>query len=157
MLLCTLSERPNIIGIDLRSGEVALTMETDKPVTSLALCADQRTLCSAEAGGVRLWDAATLTQEDMLPIQGWECEAASFDPKTQRIAAGGADMWVHVFDRNSKAQLDVCKGHHGPVHTVMFSPSGDTFASGSEDGTIRIWNNGGSVTTEAAPVAETNS
>ena len=31
------------------------------------------------------------------------------------------------------------KGHHGPVRSLAFTPSFDNYASGSEDGTIRIW------------------
>lgn len=66
------------------------------------------------------------------------------------------DPWVRVYGLVDGNEMELYKGHHGPVHAVMYSPDGEMYASGSgeplfqytwlrliheitEDGTIRLW------------------
>jgi serine-threonine kinase receptor-associated protein len=61
----------------------------------------------------------------------------SKDGKTLVLA--GQDFWVHLVDVGTSKELDILKGHHGPVHCCRWAPDDITFASSAEDGTIRIW------------------
>lgn len=47
-----------------------------------------------------------------------------------QFIVGGADCTVRVFDYGTGKELELHKGHHGPVHCVRYSPDGNTFASG---------------------------
>jgi translation initiation factor 3 subunit I len=38
----------------------------------------------------------------------------------------------------TQTEIASVKGHFGPIHTLQFSPDGKSFASGSEDGYVRI-------------------
>jgi serine-threonine kinase receptor-associated protein len=49
------------------------------------------------------------------------------------------DTWVHVWDFETEQELETGKGHHGPVWTTCFSPDGKLYATGSEDGTVKLW------------------
>jgi WD40 repeat protein len=40
---------------------------------------------------------------------------------------------------NSKKVIHLLTGHSDPVKSVVFSPDSQTLASGSEDGSVKIW------------------
>jgi len=123
---------------DARSGMQVSTAFAKASVASLELSRDSKYLTSAAGKEVTFWDAATLVPQKMFTMNV-ELNSASLHPTNTKFVAGGVDFYVHVYDFATGEELEVHKGHHGPVHCVRFSPDGETFASGSEDGTVRIW------------------
>ncbi|EGS23705.1 uncharacterized protein CTHT_0004040 [Thermochaetoides thermophila DSM 1495] len=64
------------------------------------------------------------------------------DLKNRKIVVGEEPgTWARVYDWEDGKELDVHKGHHGPIWSIAFSPDGNLYATGSEDGTIKMWKN----------------
>lgn len=127
---------------DVRTGGVVRSLETKSPVTSAEVSQDGRYITTADGFTVKFWDA---NHFGLVKSYNMPCtvESASLEPKFgYKFIAGGEDMWLRVFDFYTGEEIACNKGHHGPVHCVRFSPGGESYASGSEDGTIRIWQTG---------------
>jgi WD40 repeat protein len=62
-----------------------------------------------------------------------------FSPDGARIASGGADKSIKLWDAASGRLLRTFDGHSDTVGSVAFSPDGTRIASGSDDHTIRLW------------------
>merc|ERR1712141_438283 len=52
---------------------------------------------------------------------------------------GGEDCKLYKYNYDTGEEIESFKGHFGPVHCVRFAPDGELYASGSEDGTLRLW------------------
>lgn len=139
LLLAALADKAGISVYDVRSMQQVQTIETASPVLSLEVSYDRRHITTTESRVVKVFDAASLQLYKELPLQKHSAESASYCAARRRIVTGGEDMWVHLYDCDTGQELECNRGHHGPVHTIRFAPTGDSYASGSEDGTIRLW------------------
>ena len=110
-----------------------------------AIAGSQKLILSVAAGTkVFFFDLSDsesfkLIKEYQMPIHFREEGGVTLHPNGKKFVAGGSDLWVRVFDFETGEELECHRGHHGPIRCVRFSPDGCSYASGSEDGTIRLW------------------
>jgi hypothetical protein len=84
----------------------------------------------------------------LVGVQGWTIETrghrgvvrvTAYSADSQRLASGGEDGTVRIWEPVSGRLLRVLVGHARGVSSVAWSPDGKTLASGSEDNAVRLW------------------
>ena len=55
------------------------------------------------------------------------------------FATGSQDKLVRLYDLSTGDIIATFEGHNHYITSVLFTPDGRTLASGSEDGTILLW------------------
>ena len=63
---------------------------------------------------------------------------AAFSPDGQSLAVA-SDIGVWLYDVATLRERALFTGHRGEVSSVSFSPDGTILASGSRDGTVKLW------------------
>ncbi|KAF3480083.1 serine-threonine kinase receptor-associated protein [Arthroderma uncinatum] len=70
----------------------------------------------------------------------YELASVAVNKATNRFVTGSTgDTWARVYDLETDEELEVQRGHHGPIWSLSYSPDGKIYGTGSEDGTIKLW------------------
>jgi len=123
---------------DVTSGQEVRRIDFPSVVSDIEVGNESRTLTMTYGSHVAFWNLDNLTaiKEFEVPTQ---VHSASLKPDQSIFVCGGEDFKIYKYNFETGTEIDAFKGHFGPVHCVRFSPDAELYASGSEDGTLRLW------------------
>mmetsp|Transcript_18102 Transcript_18102/g.30231 ORF Transcript_18102/g.30231 Transcript_18102/m.30231 type:complete len:310 (-) Transcript_18102:270-1199(-) len=129
---------------DVRTLAEARSLSFEGSVNSVELSQDARTMTIAAGNEVSFWETSSWQcikrfTLSVIEANGYGVNTATLHPQQRFFVAAGGNFWVYVHDFATGAEVQCNKGHHGPVYGVRFTPDGKAFASGGDDGTIRLW------------------
>lgn len=130
---------------DVRSGKLERGLDTGATCKSGELSIDGTLLSvTCDDATVSVFDLQKMERVRRFKVpQATESASVRF-PDMDMVATGGQDLVVRRFapvspQSEELVEMEANRGHHGPVWVMRFAPDGATYASGSNDGTIRIW------------------
>lgn len=141
------SKAPVIVEDTLREGLLAMrlrvVLRTGRAVSVVRFSPDGSQVLVAGKGGARLYDRSHgYSVRRLLPASNIADAAFSPDGRLVVGAGTGRDHAAHVWDVSTGAVLFSLQ-HEGGVLSVAFSPDGRFIATGSTDGTARLWSTTG--------------
>lgn len=139
-----------------KTGEKIRTLQTPGGITDLAVTPDGKQIMSAHFRlGIRFWNMETGKQDGVLRTvlersvagvsgsESMELEmplaSMALSPDGNYLLAGDAYKTIYIWDFRSRRLLQKIEDNSEAVNSLSFSPNGKLFASGSLDGSIRLW------------------
>jgi WD40 repeat protein len=156
----TFSQNGKYLAAMNRNSEVRLWKTADwseiasrshSKVAAVAFSPDANQLFTAGGSEIQTWELAHQSQPNR-----WNIDHAThfaFAPGASILAAADTAqvwMWQHT-SKSTPGWFQVARfAHQGRLTSIAISPDAQTIASGSEDGTARLWNPGGRELTRMA-------
>jgi WD40 repeat protein/predicted Ser/Thr protein kinase len=142
-------ENPRLVRLRDETGRVVCTIKLPKgrQAWMVALSPDRKLVALAvlpteEDLGVRIGIYDTASGEERASCTGSQdiFNALVFSPDGRRLAAGGDDRVIHIWDAATTGKpLTECRGHTSKVLSIAFRPDGSRLVTAAHDDTVRQW------------------
>ena len=127
---------------DVATGSHIRTLTDTREVVSVSFSPDGKTLASGGRDGtLLLWDAITGARIHSLTRYTGSVSSVSFSPDGGLLVSVGDwhSKTVRLWDANTGALIRTLTGHTDYIHSVVFRSDSRLLASGSDDGTVLLW------------------
>jgi WD40 repeat protein len=116
---------------------------TDERASSLAFSPDDVRLALGHTDSITLWNVTkTGIQEHSVILDNHRgfSDILIFSPDGKTLLdSKWSESRIQLWDVDTGSSLGTLSGHTEPIETLVFSHDGKTLASGSEDGTVLLW------------------
>jgi len=131
-------DEPVIRQWDVRTLSEVNSITLPKPILGMQLSYDKTVLCVAYSNNVAFYNSENL---DLIKTHTMKTSVNSVSLSADKTCyvTGGEDFLLYKCSYEDGSQIESYHGHFGPIHCIRFSPDGELYASGSEDGTLRLW------------------
>src|SRR5262249_3545290 len=108
-------------------------------VSALAFSADGKTLISTgRDGGIRFWDMESGKERHRIQERTW-VRIIAMAPDGKTFASAGPFNYIRLWDTPTGKERVPAEGHLGIVRSLSFLDNGHKIVTGSDDGTVRLW------------------
>jgi WD40 repeat protein len=133
---------------EVATGKRFRTLRTDKPhglhnYQSITFSRDGRLVAALSWAGTVVWEVASGKEVLHVHPHGEHASAAALGPDGRRLATGGKDGVLEVWDTTTgRNLLTLLPGRLPPVESLAFSRNGRYLAAGCGDSTVRVFDAG---------------
>jgi len=126
-----------------RAEKLAAFKRNDASISSVTFAGRaDRFAASSQDWKLALWDTATPSGPvQVIDAHEDAAQAVAYvtTEKGPRLASGGADKQVKLWNLDTLDRIRTYRGHRELITALAFSPDGKLLASASIDGNIRVW------------------